>query len=248
VVADPGRENLLVPRPVSEHCIVIIAASDLLPALRQSIDAGGELLAFSDAEALKALEVISRRSPRLVLIERSFAATPRGAALINRIKADPTLTGSEIRVVSSAPEPGPVMSPITASDRSSAAVSLGTSVDPSAATVATMPRPALDQRGTRRFLRSRMIGNLEAVADGNAVTLVDLSMAGAQVVSTVILKPNQRLRMMLTDPQATIRVNGMVAWASFEIPPDSGPRYRAGVEFLDADSEAVEAFRLRHHG
>jgi PilZ domain len=232
---------------VSEHCIVIIAASDLLPALRQSIDSGSELLAFSDAEALKALEVISRRRPRLVLIERSFAATPRGAALINRIKADPTLIGSEIRVVSSAPEPGPVMSPL-ASDQSAGPVSPVTSVAPTSATVATLPRPAFDQRGTRRASRSKMIGNVEAVADGNAVTLVDLSMAGAQVVSPVILKPNQRLRMTLADSQATIRVNGMVAWASFEIPPNSGPRYRAGVEFLDADGEAVEAFRLRHHG
>ncbi|PWT85653.1 MAG: hypothetical protein C5B57_02545 [Blastocatellia bacterium] len=231
---------------MSEHCIVIIAASDLLPALRQSIDAGGEVLVFSDAEALKALEVISRRRARLVLIERSFAATPRGAALINRIKADPTLTSSEIRVVSSAPEQGPVASPTTASDRSSAPVSPGASVGPTSSTVATMPPPALDQRGTRRFPRSKMTGNVEAIADGNAVTLVDLSMAGAQVVSTVILKPNQRLRMTLNDSEATIRVNGMVAWASFEIPANSGPRYRAGVEFLDADSEAVEAYRRRH--
>jgi len=37
-----------------------------------------------------------------------------------------------------------------------------------------------------------------------------------------------------------------VAWASFEIPPKSNPRYRAGIEFLDAETEAVGAFCLRH--
>jgi hypothetical protein len=35
-----------------------------------------------------------------VALERVFAATPRGAALINRISADPTLRQLEIRFVS----------------------------------------------------------------------------------------------------------------------------------------------------
>ena len=33
-----------------------------------------------------------------------------------------------------------------------------------------------------------------------------------------------------------------MAWASFEIPPNGGPRYRAGIEFLDADGSAVDAY------
>ena len=67
--------------------------ADLLPALKERVvDDGGELLAFTDTDALRALEVISRRRPRLVALERTFAATPRGAALINRIKADPALS------------------------------------------------------------------------------------------------------------------------------------------------------------
>ena len=37
---------------------------------------------------------------RIVAIERLFAGTPRGLALINRIKADPALNGCEIRVMS----------------------------------------------------------------------------------------------------------------------------------------------------
>jgi hypothetical protein len=35
----------------------------------------------------------------VVTLEQLFAATPRGAALIHRIKADPSLVQSEIRVV-----------------------------------------------------------------------------------------------------------------------------------------------------
>ena len=34
------------------------------------------------------------------MLERLFAATPRGAALINRIKTDPQVSQAEIRVMS----------------------------------------------------------------------------------------------------------------------------------------------------
>jgi hypothetical protein len=231
---------------VSDHCIVLIAASDLLPSLKESVGSGAELLAFSDTEALRALEVVSRRRPRVVMIERLFAATPRGAALINRIKADPTLTGSEIRVVSGLREALPAAPPATGGDRPVAPAAATSPGPHSTAVATTVALPAIDQRGTRRAPRSTMIGTVELVADGNAATLVNLSMVGAQVVSPVILKPNQKLRMTLADEQVTLRFGGVVAWASFEIPPGSGPRYRAGVEFLDADGDAVEAFRLRH--
>ena len=78
--------------------------------------------------------------------------------------------------------------------------------------------------------------------DGNTAVLVDLSIGGAQVLSASVLKPNQRVRVTLTDARGSIRVNGMVAWATFEIPP----RYRAGIEFLGGDSAAIQAYALRH--
>ena len=77
----------------------MIASADLLPAMKQR-NSTDEIVAFSDAEANLALEEILRRRPHAVELERHFAATPRGAALINRIKADPTLEQSELRVVS----------------------------------------------------------------------------------------------------------------------------------------------------
>ena len=46
-----------------------------------------------------------------------------------------------------------------------------------------------------------------------------------------------------------MRCQAVVAWASFEMPPDSGPRYRAGLQFIDADAErstrSACAIRLR---
>ena len=79
---------------------MLIGGGEHLPALKERINEPGELLAFTDAEALRALEIVLKRRPDVVALERLFAATPRGAALINRIKADPTLVDTEIRIIS----------------------------------------------------------------------------------------------------------------------------------------------------
>jgi hypothetical protein len=231
---------------VADSCTVLIAAEKLLTALKaQAIDDdGGELLAFSDTDALRALDVISRRRPRVVALERTFAATPRGAALINRIKADPTLSASEIRVVSHDVD-SRVLSPAAAGDRSPVPEPIRSTVPTPSAAGVIAQAPTLDKRGTRRSVRYQIAGAVDVIVDGNAATLVDLSTVGAHVLSATILKPNQRLRMTIADDQITMRFNAIVAWAFFEIPPKIGPRYRAGLEFLDANAADIDAYRMR---
>jgi len=236
VVADLGRANLLND---GDNCTVLIAPPHQLTALtNQSFHDAGELLAFPDSQALRALEVISRRRPRMVALERVFAATPRGVALISRIKADPSLRQSEIWVVS---------------DDSSATGPDTPTVADRPALVAAPPAPAalphaapLDPVGTRRAPRFTMAANLDADINGNTVTVVELSTLGAQVVSATVLRPNQRIRLTLTDDRGAIRCNGLVRYASFEMPPGAGPRYRVGLAFDDADPKAVDAYRVRH--
>jgi PilZ domain-containing protein len=231
---------------VSKPCSVLIAAPEVLKGMKERASAGvkGELLAFTDADALIALEAITKRRPKIVVLEKQFAATPRGTALINRIKADPALGESEIRVMAHDSDAVRVL-PRTPASGAPAGDSGGPSSAAGAAT-ATIPAPALDQRGTRRAPRIKIAGSVDVLVDGNIATLVDLSTIGAQVVSPTILKPNQRVRMALSDDVSNVRFNAAVAWASFEIPPKSGPRYRAGLEFVDADSGSVNAFCQRH--
>ena len=79
---------------------VLIAPADLLAAMKARI--AGEVRdvqGFSDVEALRALELITSKRPTIVVLERRFAVTPRGNALVNRIKADPALGDVQIRVV-----------------------------------------------------------------------------------------------------------------------------------------------------
>jgi PilZ domain-containing protein len=218
---------------VTHQCTVLIAAPELMPALkaRTAVD-GGELLAFTDSDALRALDVITKRRPTTVALERAFAASPRGAALINRIKADPALSQSEIRVVSH--DSGYARIASTRADSS-----------PAIAAVADAPRDAidaLDEEGTRGTQRVTIAAGVEVLIDGNPATLIDLSSSGAQVLSATALKPNQRIRVAFADERGTVRLSATVAWASFEIPP----RYRAGVQFLGGDAGAIEAYALRH--
>ncbi len=227
---------------MTTSCVVLIGSADVLPALKDRAAAlDGELLAFTDADALIALEVITKRRPRTVALEKDFAGTARGLALINRIKADPALEQVEIRVMAHDSDYSRVQPRTPAAGGPAAGHGGG------AAPAATVPQ-VLDQRGTRRAARVKIAGHVEVLVDGNLARLIDLSTIGAQVVSQTVLKPNQRVRMALNDDLGNVRFNAAVAWASFEIPPNSGPRYRAGLAFVDADAHAVEAFCARHRG
>jgi hypothetical protein len=212
---------------------VLIAAPEHLPALKEH--GFGEALAFSDADALKALEAITREKPSVIALEKLFASTSRGAALIKRIKADPSLTGCEIKIVA---HDG---TPLTSKKAKKEAAPVEEAPPPPPAPAVMIPAAPLDQRGTRRAPRFVVATGIEVTIDGNPASLINLSVVGAQVVSPTILKPNQRVRMTLPDSEGPIRVMAGVAWAAFEM-PKSGPVYRAGIEFYDAEAGNVERF------
>ena len=167
---------------------VLIAPAEHLGGLQEQRGLKGAQ-AFADSEATAALDVITRERPKIIALEREFASSRRGVALMNRIKADPSLATSEVRIVYS-----------------------------------------------RRAPRFR-VSSMHAIIDGNPALVIDISMIGAQVVSATALRPNQRIRMALEGDQR-LRFNAAVAWAAFELPPE-GPRYRAGIQFQDANAAVL---------
>ena len=219
--------------------VVLIAEPDQLDALRARSEYT-DAQAFTDAETPAALEAIITGRPDIVAIERLFAKKSRGAALINRIKADTSLDTVEIRIVSSdsgASKPSGRGGSSAAKDTIAAATEKGGGT----ATAVAAPPAALDQKGTRRAQRFKIIEGIEVLIDGNPAMLVDLSTVGAQVVSGTLLKPNQRVRLSFIENTKQVRFSAGVAWSAFEL-PKAGPRYRAGIEFFDADSDAVGRF------
>lgn len=210
-------------------CTVLIAASELLDALKQRLQGNGEVLAFADSDSLRALDAISRRRPEVVALDRLFAASTRGSALINRIAADPHLSHAEIRVIGGQRNT-PIVTP-----------------EPEKLPPPPVEPVVADATGTRRAGRVTIREGVEVYIDGNPAELVDLSVGGAQVLSTSVLRPNQWVRLVLPEPSGPIRLNAMIAWANFEMRrPRLTPSYRAGLDFKDADGQAIEAFCVKY--
>jgi hypothetical protein len=223
---------------------VVIAASNLMPALREKLADEGELLAFADTEPIQALQAIIEHQPPLIVLERLFAATPRGAALINRIKTDPQLSHCEVRVMSHTGDyMRQVVRPQVAAGGSGGDARSGGGAQAEASVATAEPVRPLDWHGTRRAPRVRVRTGVEIQLDGNPAAVVDLSTVGAQVLSPTILRPNQKVRVTVPNEEVVMRFRGTVAWAKFELPkPSDAPVYRAGVEFLDADGTAIDDF------
>lgn len=96
--------------------------------------------------------------------------------------------------------------------------------------------------GTRRAPRFKVIDGVKVQIDGRPAALVNLSVIGAQVISTTALRPNQRGKFtFLNNAEKTKPMPCSVAWAMLEI-VEGTMRYRAGVEFSDPDTTIVQRF------
>ena len=217
--------------PVS--ATVLIAPYAHLSGLKAQEELG-DAITFSDHDALRALELITDQRPNLVAIDYLFAVTSRGTALIDRIKADPALTACEVRIVAF-------------DQRNPTSPQMPPPVEHHAAAAFRDPEPSDEplDHGTRKGHRFAMVEGVDVMIDGNSAALRDLSHGGAMVTSPIALRPNQRVRVSLPDSRRPIRFNAIVAWARFEL-FNGSPRYRAGLEFIDADAHAVQRFIDAH--
>ncbi len=208
---------------------LFLASEEVLAAWSARVHGSSEVLALAERDVAHALEVIARRRPQVVIVEQGFASTARGAAFLQRLRHDPELPRVELRVLPS--------------EHAAAVASPHSPLANSPAAIVALAQPI---RGRlRRAARVRVPEGVEAQVDGAPASLVDVSTLGAQVVSTRALKPNQRVRLLLAHEGRVVRAIAGVAWSNLELPKGRSPQYRAGVEFSDADPEALEAFYAR---
>jgi hypothetical protein len=205
---------------MADAVTLLIGPKALASSLAQHPDTRDtQLLVFEEEQVCQAVEQMVRQRPRVVALPEKFAMSPRGTALTHRIAVDAQLAGTQVLMI----------------DTQGSAVQV-----PAGARPTWLP---LDAAGTRRVPRIRMRQGLDVQIDGATASLVDLSTMGAQVVSTTVLKPRQRVRVVLAVEPYLIRAAGTVAWALFEIPKGGlPPHYRAGLEFSSADPEPLLQF------
>lgn len=208
---------------------VLLASEEVLAAWCGRHPAPGDVIALDEADTARALDVIARRRPEVVVIEQRYLSTARGQAFVHRLRNDEDLPPVEIRVLS--PE------------HTTAIASAHSPISISPSAIVALAQPISGP--VRRAVRVQMPEGVQVQIDGTPAQLVDLSVFGAQIVSPKTLKPNQKVRLLLSDDSGTLRAVAGVAWSSFEIPKGHSPRYRVGMEFNNADPDTIEAFYSR---
>jgi hypothetical protein len=207
---------------MSSDVVVLIADPLRLRAIRAEPPFPDRVLYFSSANLASALESIRAHEPRVVALDTQFAHTSEGRAFLGRLEqVCPTCDAQLV---------------VFANGR--------WSMQPLAATPAAVAAQEASVQ-IRRVPRFPVLDPLAMGVDGRPTSLIDMSVMGAQVVSTPILRPNQRLKVTLPDEGDTIlTLTAHVAWSAFELAKE--PRYRAGMEFTDAAAQALEQYCRRH--
>jgi hypothetical protein len=210
--------------------VIVIARSDQAVGLKKRLGHEPGVALFSDGESLKALEAILAAHPKILALDRMFVATARAAALVARVKSDPQLQATDVRVL--------------AEDEANLPVLLNARVPGFEGALVRSSYP-LDYCGTRRAPRFITSRDVNVAVNGKNAQLVNLSCIGAQVRASLRVRPEEAIRVALLDGHGEVRLKGVVAWCVAE-PIEGQVTYRAGVEFVDPDSMTLEGFCVRN--
>jgi hypothetical protein len=211
--------------------VIVIGRAEHEVALRKRLGSESSVALFSDADALKAFDAVEAHPPKILALDRTFAFTARGAALVARLKGDQRMGAIDVRVLTEDETNSPVILETKAKALGLEGAVLKTS-------------HPLDYCGTRRAPRFPVTDDASVVVNGENGTLVNLSSTGAQVLVRMRLRPSEPLRLALVDSDAEVKVRGVVAWSSVET-AEGGLAYRAGVEFINPDALSLDAFCVR---
>lgn len=209
----------------------VVVRAEHVAAMRERLKGAWPVVVFADADSLQVLAALMASAPTVLAIQQTFAATSRGATLVARLKTEPLLSGTAVRVLIEDEDTTPL-------------ILSQTTLSPEESLFATS-RP-LDRAGTRQAARYPM-NRLAIAVNGAPGHLVDLSVTGAQVQVPVRLRPSQVVRFILPDGSADTRCRGIVAW-SIAVPSGGSVQYRAGLEFISPDSARLAAFCAQFGG
>jgi len=226
----PKPEELpMQPTP----CTVLIARAELTPALRERLENDPNVIVFGSTETARALEVIAERRPCVVALERLFAETAGGTDFLASVRGMPHMIESELRLLQDEGTDVPVL--LRRQHTASGRIAIATTSQ------------VLAVRDPRRAPRYSVVEGVTAVVNGEPAALVNVSVSGAQVLARDILRPTQHVRVALPDQNDEIRLRATIAWSMFEqCRQTKSTHFRAGVEFHDGNTGALQNFCLSH--
>jgi len=213
--------------PMANDVTVIIAGADQISAVRSERPVSGTVLYFSDSNLASALDTIRTNSPKAIAVESQFAESGAGKAFIDRLRG--VAQDAQIQLLTKG-----------AGGWTTASANGGAAAAPAA-------EGELAGLNTRRAPRFLVVEPADAVLDGTTINIVDVSVLGAQVLSELVMRPKQRVKITIQEGDAGIRVAGRVAWSVYEKLKDQPlPRYRVGMEFDDGTRQELEEFLRKH--
>ncbi|HET9360151.1 MAG TPA: hypothetical protein VFO58_10385 [Vicinamibacterales bacterium] len=201
---------------------VLIGSEPLIAAWSARTGSGSDVITVALTDLSLAMETITTTKPDVVVIEQAVAASASGAAIMGRLHGERYQRGTEVRLLPP--------------DRAADLMSSGPGeLHPQA--WLTVLAQALPARPERRAARLQILSEEQALIDGQPVTLIDLSAVGAQVLSPIVLKPRQRVRVVLSAERGSTKAVAIVAWSKLE--NSTTPGYRAGIAFTEPIPEPV---------
>jgi hypothetical protein len=198
---------------------VFIGSESLLAAWNARGGQDSQVIAVPLTDLTFAIDLIGEAQAEVVVIEQAVAATGAGSTLMDRLHSERYLRGTEVRLLPP--------------DRADMIASGPGDAHPQA--WLSELAHALPPRPERRAQRIRAADDEQVLVDGKPVRLIDLSAVGAQVRSEAVLKPRQRIRVVLAPERGSVKAVAVVAWSTFEIGPT--PTYSAGVAITRAIPE-----------
>ena len=209
--------------------VVLIGPADRTSQLRARVTPLADVLEFPEADTDKAVHAIVAERPSTVILEREFATSALGSAFIDQIGSDADAGHTELLVGSHDRDRAPIPLPAEMIIPSSNLQRAETSPD--------------DFRGTRRATRFVLTIGVMIHVDGDPATVVDMSRIGAKILFSRILRPSQQVRVLVNAKSRSLRCEATVAWAHYELNGGKGGSYyRAGLEFVGADEDALDVF------
>jgi PilZ domain-containing protein len=205
--------------------LVIISTPAQAPSLRERLGQDPAVAVFADTDSLKVLETIATMRPKIVALNPTFADTARGAALVAQLKSDSDLSDIDLRVLIEDEKKVPLMISDHATSSEQALLEIS--------------RP-LSRAGTRAALRYVM-DRRPIVVNGETSSLIDLSVTGAQVLLPARVRPNEPVRLVLSDETREARFPGTIVW-SIAVPTGGSIHYRAGVKLSKPDAKWIESY------